>query len=137
IAAPKIELSKQVKDIDRHLAEYLKLHDRFNKKVCTPGAEEKYWELYRDFRGDGHYIPVLGDGKLDRMTVSRFVPEIESKIAWIGEQKKILAKRNGFADVKVALNLLKERLEKSLDLKYKIFREKDEKKQVLLKVESK
>lgn len=135
--APILALSKQIKNSTQQAKEYIKLQDQFSKKVCGRGAEEKYWDLYRDFRGDGHYIPVLGDGKLDRMTVSRFVPEIESKIAWIGEQKKILAKRNGFADVKVALNLLKERLEKSLDLKYKIFKEKDEKKQVLLKVESK
>jgi len=37
-----LELSKQIKDIDRHASEYLKLHDQYNKKDCTPGTEEKY-----------------------------------------------------------------------------------------------
>lgn len=135
-AAPKVELSKQVKDIDRHLAEYLKLHDRFNKKVCTPGAEEKYWELYRDFRGDGHYIPVLGDGKLDRMTVSRFVPEIESKATWIASLAKDLEKQKDFNNVKSALKNLERRLDQALELKRKIYFSKEEKERALATVES-
>lgn len=132
-----LELTKQIKDVGRHASEYLKLHDQFNKKVCTPGTEEKYWELYRDFRGDGHYIPVLGDGKLDRLTVSRFVPEIESKAAWIAAQATNLKKTKNLGNIDKGIASLKERLEKALSLKYKVRFAKDEKERSLAIAESK
>ncbi len=135
--APVTALGKLIKKPAILAKEYIKLQEQFSKKVCRPKVEEKYWDLYRDFRGDGHYIPVLGDGKLDRMTVSRFVPEIENKISWIQSLKKDLNKRKGFDDVTAALKVLREKLDDSLRLKYKIYSEKNPRNQVMVTVESK
>jgi len=133
----EIAVSKLIKDKKRHLQEYLKIHSQFNKQVCRAGAEEKYWELYREFRGDGHYLPVLKDGKLDRLTVSRFVTEIESKIQWINEEKSKLSKRKDFDLIKPALKKLEQRLDEALKLKEKIIFAKDDKEKALALTESK
>ncbi len=133
----EVAVSKFIKDKKRHLQEYLKIHSQFNKQVCRPGAEEKYWELYREFRGDGHYIPVLKDGKLDRLTVSRFVTEIESKIQWINDEKSKLSKRKDFDLIKPALKILELRLDEALKFKEKITFAKDDKEKALALTESK
>lgn len=133
----QLAVSKLIKDKKRHITEYLKIQKDFNKQVCRPGSEEKYWELYGEFRGDGHYIPVMLDGKLDRMTVSRFVSEIESKGQWIGSMAKALAKKKGFADIQMALKKLEQRLDEALKLKQKIIFAKDDKDRALAFVESK
>ena len=132
-----LAVTKFVKDKKRHLKEYLKLQQEFNKAVCKPGTEDKYWELYRDFRGDGHYIPVLTDGKLDKMTVSRFVPEIESKAEWIASMASLLAKKKNLGDVQKAIKQLEKRLDMALSLKEKIVFAKDDKEKALAFVESK
>ena len=135
--ASPLAVSKLVKDKKRHLSEYLKLQQEFNKAVCKPGTEDKYWELYRDFRGDGHYIPVMLDGKLDKMTVSRFVPEIESKAEWIASMASLLSKKKNLSDVQDAVATLDKRLQKALSLKEKITFAKNDKERALGFVESK
>lgn len=132
-----LPVTSLVKDVDRHVSEYLKLHDKFNRQVCTAGVEQKYWDLYRDFRGDGHYIPVLGDGKLDRMTVSRFVPEIENKARWIGTQISELTKKKNFTDIEAGIEELKKRLDQALEKKAQIHFAKSDKEKSLAMVESK
>ncbi|MBC99103.1 MAG: hypothetical protein CME63_15285 [Halobacteriovoraceae bacterium] len=61
------------------------LHKKFSKQLCTPGTEEKFWDLFRNFRGDGHYLPKTLEGKLDRNTLYRYIPEIKKKKSWIVE----------------------------------------------------
>ncbi len=133
----EVAVSKLVKDRTKHLKEYLKIHKDFNENVCRAGTEEKYWELYREFRGDGHYLPVLKDGKLDRLTVSRFVAEIESKIQWIEKEKSRLLNRKDFDKIKSFLKALEQRLDESLKLKEKITFAVDDKSKALAITESK
>ncbi len=133
----ELAVSKLIKNKDKHLQEYLKVHTSFNSKVCKPGSEEKYWELYREFRGDGHYLPVLKDGKLDRLTVSRFVSEIESKIEWIESEKNKLLKRKDFEKIKKVLMKLEQRLDEALKLKEQITFATDDKAKALAIAESK
>ncbi|MAF78698.1 MAG: hypothetical protein CME60_11075 [Halobacteriovoraceae bacterium] len=93
------------------------LHKKFSKQLCTPGTEEKFWDLFRNFRGDGHYLPKTLEGKLDRNTLYRYIPEIKKKKSWIVEQIIDLKKKKNF---KAELKELKS-LEKDIDtlIRYK------------------
>ncbi len=74
------------------------IHKKFTKQTCTPGTEERFWRLFRAFRGDGHFLPKTLSGKLDRNTLYRFIPEIKKKKQWIVGQIIDLKKRKNFKD---------------------------------------
>ncbi len=99
------------------VADYLVKHKDFFKKNCKPGTEQKYWNLYHRFRGDGHYIPVLEDDKLDKLTINRFLPELDRKHAWIKSKKKEIEKIKDFKKFLVEIDSLEEEYEKILKLK--------------------
>jgi len=117
--------------------EYWKLHKGFFSKTCRPGTEEKFWEYFRDFRGDGHYLPRTVDNKLDRKTLNRFVPELEAKRKWIQEQKKSLGKMKSFSKLKKELKALESDVEKLVSLKEKYEDSSDDTFRVSIKTQSK
>lgn len=103
---------------------YLKRHKEFFTKECKPGTEQKYWNLYKSYRGDGHYIPVLGNDKLDKLTISKFIPELEKKFDWIKSlDKKIKSKKNFKKSIE-DLSFLKEKFDKILKYKQIFFEDK-------------
>ncbi|HLE12318.1 MAG: hypothetical protein A2504_14890 [Bdellovibrionales bacterium RIFOXYD12_FULL_39_22] len=59
------------------------IQKNFSNSFCPAGTEEKFWRLYRDFKGDGNHVPLLPDGKLDSETIKKHLPEMVRKIAWI------------------------------------------------------
>lgn len=101
------------------VAEYLAKHKHFFKQNCKPGTEEKYWDLYHKFRGDGHYIPVLEDDKLDKLTINRFLPELDRKNAWISSKRKEILAMKDFKKYLIEIEGLEEEYEKILELKQK------------------
>ncbi len=88
------------KNTDALLGEYRNVYQTYFKQLCPGGTEEKYWELYRQFSGDGHYIPVLESGKLDRLTVNKFIPELKDKKKWIDSLIESHEKWKSFSDLK-------------------------------------
>ncbi len=72
------------------------IHKKFSKQICSPGTEERFWQLFRAFRGDGHFLPKTLEGKLDRNTLYRFIPEIKKKKQWIVGQIIDLKSRKNF-----------------------------------------
>lgn len=68
------------------LNEYLKLQKEFSQKNCRPGTEESFLELDRKYRGDGNFIPVLLDDKIDQKTITNLLPLIREKSNWIQAQ---------------------------------------------------
>lgn len=74
------------------LVEYLKLQKEFSQEACTPGTEEKFLEFDKKYRGDGNFIPMLFDNKIDQKTISNLLPLIKEKSDWIQEQIEFIKK---------------------------------------------
>lgn len=89
---------------DGLLRDYKSVYQTYFKQLCPGGTEEKYWELYRQFSGDGNYIPVLEDGKLDRLTVNKFLPELKDKKKWIDKLIASSEKWKAFNELKAQIN---------------------------------
>lgn len=118
------------------LKEYREHYSLYFKTMCTPGTEEKYWKIYRDFRGDGHYIPTLESGKLDRVTVNKFIPELKAKEKWLGDMVKSKSKWKDFTALKSDVKEIKNEIDYLLKLKEKL-ETGDEKNATLVKNQNK
>ncbi len=132
------EFSRKVKNSRKSLtSEYWKHHSTFSKKICRPGTEEKFWKLFKAFRGDGHYLPRTVDEKLDRKTLNRFIPELEVKRVWIQKQKKVLSKIKNFSLLKKELNSLESDLKKLVSFKELFEDSRDDAYRLSIKTKSK
>ena len=105
---------------DAILKEYHQNYQTYFKQMCPGGTEEKYWEIYRQFRGDGHYIPVLESGKLDRLTVNKFIPELKDKLKWLEGLIKSKDKWRNFAGLRSEVKAIKGEIDYLLRLKEKL-----------------
>jgi hypothetical protein len=74
-----------------HVATYMKSFDKFRKTICVPKAEEMFTEYLKEYRGQGYWIPRLGDD-VDVESIKTLLPEFEAKLKWISQQKKQLEK---------------------------------------------
>ena len=108
----------------------------FSHQFCRPGTEEKFWRLFREFRGDGHYLPKTIDGRLDRKILNRFIPELKRKKKWIASQKSLVKKMKSFDQLYKNLDRLEKNVQELVKLKEAFEDEKDEKKKVSLKITS-
>lgn len=77
---------------DRIIDEYLKLQSEFSNESCKAGTEESFRKLDRSYRGDGNFIPVLLDEKVDLKTVKSLIPLMKEKGEWIQAQIDTLSK---------------------------------------------
>ncbi len=127
-------LVKNEKTVEK---KYWQYHREFTKELCRPGTEEKFWKLFRDYRGDGHYLPRTVDGKLDRKTLNRFLPEIQKKKKWIIEQKENLKKVKDFKSLLAELDNLEDEVEKLVRYKEQYEEETDDSKKISIKNKSK
>lgn len=116
----------KIKGRDNKIVEnYLLKHKEFFISECKPGTEEKYWNLYSSYRGDGHYIPMLVNDKLDKLTINRFIPELERKLNWINDEKKKVEGLKNFKEFLKELKLLEKDYEKLVQYKQMYFEGKD------------
>ncbi len=88
------------------LAEYLKVQKEYAENTCSLAAEQTYKDLDIKYRGDGNFIPVSLDQKVDQKTVKASIPLIKEKIAWIRSQAELLKKASNFEEVKQILKRL-------------------------------
>lgn len=77
-------------DIASHKEDYLKEYKKFRKELCGKSDEKTFQERLKAYRGTGYWIPEYG-GEVDVETIKELLPEIETKIKWIQDQKKLLA----------------------------------------------
>ncbi len=77
--------------------------EKFRKNVCVPNAEKKFEQHLRSYRGQGYWIPELNDD-VDVNSIKVLLPEMEKKMKWIQDQKKILVKSN-FPKPKITSNI--------------------------------
>lgn len=85
------------------LNEYLKAQKEYADTSCTPGVESTYKELDTKYRGDGNFIPVLLDQKVDQKTIKATLPLIKEKIIWIKSQESNVSKVENFEEVSQTL----------------------------------
>lgn len=107
------------------------LHQKFSKELCRPGTEEKFWQLYKNFRGDGHYLPKTVDGHLDKETLFRYIPEIKRKKEWIEGQIKSLSKKKNFSSELAELEELEKEIKELIHLK-EVYEDSDNETQKIL-----
>ncbi len=77
---------------DRIIDEYLKLQSEFSTESCKAGTEEAFQKLDRNYRGDGNFIPVLLDEKVDLKTIKSLIPLMKDKGQWIQTQIDTLSR---------------------------------------------
>jgi len=97
--------------------EYNKIHKKFFRELCSAGAEQTFWQRVRRYSGDGHYIPVLPDGSLDREAIENHLPLIREKIEWIAGLKKGLIENKNYSAILPSIRSLKNSLKNLLRYK--------------------
>lgn len=68
------------------LDEYLRIHKEFTSISCNPKVSETYFALDKKYRGDGNFIPVTMDEKVDHKTIKTLLPLFKEKEEWISSQ---------------------------------------------------
>ncbi len=125
------KISSQVLSINlsekKALNLYLKKLKTFSRMHCKGGVEQEFWKKYKNFRGNGNFIPLLPSGELDKSTVNKFIPELELKKKWIDSQRKKVSKRKNFKPEYSKLIKLESTFNELLTYKKKFFQSKSEK----------
>lgn len=89
---------------DRIIDEYLKLQNEFSAESCKAGTEESFQKLDKSYRGDGNFIPVLLDEKVDLKTIKNLIPLMKEKGVWIQSQIDYLAKVQDFKSARAQID---------------------------------
>ncbi|WP_127716583.1 hypothetical protein [Halobacteriovorax sp. HLS] len=117
--------------------EYLKKLDSFSKSQCKGGVEEKFWEKYKEFKGNGNFIPLLPDQSLDKKTVNKFIPELQNKKKWISSKIVSLKSKKNFKLEYAKIKNLEKGLDDLLLLKRDFYLEQDLDKKTKIRNKSK
>ncbi len=96
---------------------------KFSRKVCTPGTEEKYHRLYRDFLSGGFYVPIEFGGGLDSDVIKKYLPLIKEKEDWIKLQILSLRRVKNFSSPKKILRKMEKDIIQLLRYKKKYYQE--------------
>lgn len=90
------ELSAKVNPNSVMLDEYLKIHNDFVNLHCNAKVVKTYSDLDQKYRGDGNFIPVTIEGKVDQKVIKVLLPLITEKTTWIQSQIDHLKKLKSF-----------------------------------------
>jgi hypothetical protein len=102
----------------KHIRDYDKHHKEFVKKVCTPGIDFKYKKLLKNYRSQGHYLPLLGSD-IDRKAISNNLHFFKKKLRHIEKILKKLKKDKKLPSFEKISEDLKKNVEHLLELKKK------------------
>ncbi|WP_419172957.1 hypothetical protein [Halobacteriovorax sp.] len=97
---------------------YLSLHRAQYKATCNMQVYNKSKKLYKDFLGDGIFIPFKLDGQLDDEAISEHIPLMKKKREWIANIKKRLSKMRSFRKVLARNREIKSQFEKAMQHNY-------------------
>jgi hypothetical protein len=121
---------------EKNIDDYTKVHDLFSKTVCRPGVEQEFWKLNHAFRGDGHYIPLTTEDKLDSATIVKHLPELRKKLVWIDRNIENLRKLSSMSKALKELADLESMLKELLVLKHKFYQSQKPEQKKKLEIES-
>ncbi|MDD0852637.1 hypothetical protein HBN50_05990 [Halobacteriovorax sp. GB3] len=99
------------------LKSYDKIHKKFSRTVCAPGVEEKFWQLDKNFRGDGHFIPTLDDETLDKEAIKKNLSVLKDKHRFLQNELVNLRKKKLFKKSINEVRILKKKISKLLHYK--------------------
>lgn len=88
------------------LAEYLKLQKEFSVELCGMGTEQAFLSLDKSYRGDGNFIPITLDDKIDLKTIKSHLPLMKEKEMWLQAQIDFLRKLQNTKDLRLEIKLL-------------------------------
>ena len=109
---------------------YLKIQKKFSKKVCQ-GGDHIYEELYKEFSGNGFFIPHLNYVELDREAIEKNLVLIENKLKWIKKEREKLERKQHFKVEKEKYKKLKEHFEEVVYIKQQFYESKKNRKSIL------
>ena len=118
------------------LNEYLKIQKEFSQKVCSLGTEKKFEELNLKYKGDGNFIPVTIDQKVDIKSIQANIPFLKEKIEWIQSESDRLSKIENLAEIKGILKRIDNEVQLLQQAKKDHFLAKDPQKKMLIEKEA-
>ncbi|MDD4973650.1 MAG: hypothetical protein PHY93_04830 [Bacteriovorax sp.] len=110
---------------DAILAEYLKIQKEYSDESCKAGTESAFQELDKTYRGDGNFIPVSLDEKVDLKTIKNLIPLMIEKSLWIQSQIDFIKKIQDSKSLKFEMDRLENDVSLLLEAKKDYFFTKD------------
>ena len=111
----KADLSEVVESSDHNhlIKKYFKEVRKFKKKMCGYGKDEaKYRKLLKGYRGDGFYVPLKADGKVNTQLIKSSMKLLREKQKWIAgiylklrKYKKLPALKERIAEIQNYIDL--------------------------------
>ena len=127
IAEPIVGIPKKRHQI---IKDYNIIHRKFSKEMCSRGEEHKFNRLNKNFRGDGYFLPILPNGKLDRFSIREHLGEIKAKEKWLSGLIKDFSFPK-YRKIKRDIRSMKRKIKELLLLKYEYVRaDKGERKSI-------
>jgi hypothetical protein len=108
---------KKPRDIEKVVRNYNQIHRKFFRHACKAGDEQKFLKLFREYRGEGFYIPELNQN-IDLKAIIRNVVQIKGKIYWLSKVLKKLKKQD-FPNHNVLTDKMYKIIDELLELKKK------------------
>ena len=108
------------------IEEYLKIQNEFRTELCTPGTEENFLKLSKEYQGDGNYIPTQLDEKIDLKAVKSIIPLIDLKYSWLLSQSEKVKQYSDFQEQLKLLQAIKSQADLLQTLKKDYFKSKDQ-----------
>ncbi len=96
--------------------DYEKVHKTFFKKVCKPSDPAEYYKLLRNYRGQGFYLPKLGED-IDRQAIIQNLHHFSKKMNFIDKQIERLKKLKVFPHFSLVHSELDKIVKNLLNLK--------------------
>ncbi len=97
------------------LEDYFSLLTDYQKKLCSPGVEQKFDDLAKNNDSFGRYLPLISDEKIDLPAIKENLPLLHKKLEFLkqiyhkGVARKY--KRNYLSDLKQVKEILDELVE--------------------------
>ncbi|EPZ52351.1 hypothetical protein M902_1962 [Bacteriovorax sp. BAL6_X] len=117
--------------------EYMKLHRKQYKTTCSMKIYNESQKLYKNFLGNGIFIPFQLSGDLDEGTIKEYVPLMKKKREWIKGVNERLSKMRSFRNVLARNRQIQTQFEKAMRHNYKYRYIKDLKTKSQVALESK
>ena len=103
------------------LTEYLKLQKEYSAISCKPGTESTFQELDKNYRGDGNFIPISLDEKIDLKTIKNHIPLLKEKSLWIQSQIDFIKSIQDLKKLKFEIDRLRNDVSLLLEAKKDFF----------------
>lgn len=107
--------------------EYLAVHKEFVQQMCPAGLETQYKQLDFGYRGDGNYLPVQLNEKIDLNAIKKNILYFSQKEDWIRKQIEGLKQVKDFKSELKKISKTRESLKKLMHFKKQHFFSSDKK----------